>query len=110
MSLKLVVTREAPLATVVALGRIDADSARVVRLKAQSLLATGHPLVVLDLSLADMADVDDACVAVLAYARRIYRIAGGSLSMVGAGAELEARLARTESEELLATATLSRAV
>lgn len=100
MSLKVTVTRGAPLATAVLHGALDRDSARVLRLKAQSLLATGHRFLVLDLT--QLTGIDEAGVDVIVYARRIYRLAGAALSLVGAGVDLEDRIERLESRAVLA--------
>lgn len=90
MGLKVGVTRQAPRARAILLGSLDEASARVLRLRAQSLLVTGHRHLLLDLR--GLSDVDEAGVAMLVYVRRIYEIAGGTTLLLGVDLDLEVRL------------------
>lgn len=90
MDLKITVVREAPRALLLLSGSLDHESVRVLRLKAQSLLATGHPLLRLDLS--GLTGLDEAGVDGLRYVHRIYTIAGGRLALGGLDLDLEACL------------------
>lgn len=104
MALKIVVTGGAKRARATVRGTLDEDSARVLRLKAQSLLATGRKTLVLDLTETDL--VGDAGLMALAYVRRIYRLAGARVTIVAAGAELDMRLAVIEAAEQVVAQTV----
>ncbi len=98
MGLKVSVTRNAPRARVSLVGSLDQGTTRVLRLRAQSLLATGHRHLLLDLR--ELTDVDDAGVATVAYVRRIFAIAGGTTLLLGVDLDLEVRLLAAESPTL----------
>lgn len=94
MGLKVDVTRMAPRALALLRGSLDETSARVLRLRAQSLLVTGHRHLVLDLR--DLTDVDEVGVATLVYVRRIYAIAGATTVLLGVDLDLEVRMMALE--------------
>lgn len=98
MGLKVDVTREAPRARATLLGSLDQGTARVLRLRAQSLLVTGHRHLLLDLR--ELSDVDEVGVATLVYVRRIYEIAGATTLLLGVDLDLEVRLLAAESDRL----------
>lgn len=89
MALKATVTKRAPFALLVLSGSLDDESARVLRMKAQSLLATGHAHLVMDL--AEVA-IGPAGVDMLGYVLRIFHIAGGTVAFRGCDLDLEAQL------------------
>ena len=93
MALKIVVTKRGPAALMVLHGALDEDSVRVLRLKAQSILATGHPHLVLDL--ADVV-VDPAGMNMLGYVMRIFSLASGTVALRGCDLDLEAELLALE--------------
>jgi anti-anti-sigma regulatory factor len=98
MGLKVSVTRNAPRARVILVGSLDQGTARVLRLRSQSLLVTGHRHLLLDLR--ELTDVDDVGVATVAYVRRIYAIAGGTTLLLGLDFDLEVRLMAVEAATL----------
>jgi len=98
MGLKVDVTRETPRARVTLVGPLVEGTARVLRLRAQSLLVTGHRHLLLDLR--GLTDVDDVGVATVVYVRRIYEIAGATTVLLGVDLDLEVRLMAAESGTL----------
>jgi anti-anti-sigma regulatory factor len=99
MALKISVIREAPRALLTLIGSLDHESVRVLRLKAQSALATGHRFLLLDLS--DLTSLDEAGAEGLRYVHRIYSIAGGRLVLAGLDLDLEACLLRYGGDDVL---------
>ena len=94
MALKATVIRRSPFALLVLDGVLDEESVRVLRMKAQSLLATDHPHVVVDLT--DVV-VEPVGAEMLAYVLRIFHIAGGTVAFRGCELDLEAELLELES-------------
>lgn len=98
MGLKVDVTRETPRARATLVGPLVEGTARVLRLRAQSLLVTGHRHLLLDLR--GLTDVDDVGVAAVVYVCRIYEIAGATTVLLGVDLDLEVRLMAAESGTL----------
>lgn len=99
MALRTTVTRQAPRALLALTGGLDATSARVLRLKAQSLLATGHPQLILDLS--GLTELDEVGAEMLRYVHRIYAIAGGRVTLLSLDLDVEACLLQHGATDLL---------